>query len=156
VRVMLLIVMLETSSFLFSQTVCVGTDQHCAEAQKEKCASEPVPENFLLTKSNAVQGNVSDRTGANVQDVEVQLRSPRTGKVLQSVAVVDGVFDLGEVKSGSYRLIFVKRGNHTTERLRMWDQPHSLVCADSASTCSLSVVLTLHGTDDTMDFCPPR
>ncbi|MEO6965779.1 MAG: carboxypeptidase-like regulatory domain-containing protein [Acidobacteriaceae bacterium] len=157
VRKMLLVAMLGSTSFLFSQTVCVGTSQQqCIEAQKQKCASEPAPANFELPKDRVVQGTVADTTGESFQGVEVQLRIPKTGSVVQSVAAKDGTFNLGMVNAGFYRLIVVKQGEQGIKRLRMWDQPKSLVCADSTSAYRISVVLTLHGTDNTIDFCPPK
>ncbi len=152
---MLLVAMLGSSSFLFSQTVCIGTSQQCIESQKQKCASELAPANFELPEDRVVKGTVADTTGASFQGVEVQLRVPKTDAVLQSVAAKNGTFDLGMVKTGSYRLIVVKQGKQGFERLRGWDQSKSLVCTDN-STCRISVVLTVHGTDDTIDFCPPK
>jgi len=81
---------------------------------------------------------------------------PKTGTVLQSVGAKNGTFNLGEVKAGSYRLIVVNYEKQSIERLPLVDQPKSLICADSAPVCRLSVVLTFHGTDDTIDFCPPK
>ena len=154
---MLVVAMLGSSSFLFSQTVCIATSQQqCIELQKQKCASESAHANFELPEDRVVKGTVADITGASFLGVEVELRMPKTGVVLQSVTAKDGTFNLGTVKTGSYRLIFANKGKRGIERLRGWNQPKSLVCADSSSICRLQVILTFHGSDDTIDFCPPK
>jgi hypothetical protein len=52
-----------------------------------------------------------DQTGAKLDDgFAVQLRTPKTGVVLQSDDLKDGVFGLGQGKAGSYRLIVMKQG----------------------------------------------
>ncbi|MGB0123576.1 MAG: carboxypeptidase-like regulatory domain-containing protein [Silvibacterium sp.] len=152
----LLVGMLGSSSFLFAQTICLGTVQQCKEAQRQLCASEPAPANLELSEDKSVQGTVSDESGARLKDVEVQLQVPKTGTVLQSLSTRDGTFDMGIVKAGSYRLIFVKQGKQGIERLPLTDQPKSLVCDGGTAVCELAVVLTIHGTDNPIDFCPPK
>jgi hypothetical protein len=112
VKKLLLIAMLGLSSLLFAQTVCLGTLQQCIEAQKRLCDSEPAHANFELTKNELVLGTVLDQTGARFDDgFAVELRRPKTGVVLQSADLKDGVFGLGPVKAGSYRLIVMKQGS---------------------------------------------
>jgi hypothetical protein len=153
---MLLIALLGSSSFLFAQTVCVGTTQQCIEAQRKLCASEPAPVNLELSEDRLVSGTVADETGANFSDVEVQLRMPRTGAVLQSAAAKNGEFDFGKVKAGSYRLVVVKPTPSGPERLKEFDQAKLLACNGSTTKCELKVVLTVHGSDNPIDFCPPK
>lgn len=154
---LLLVAILGSSSFLFAQTVCIGTTQECAEAQQKLCASEPAPANFELLKSRRVIGIVQDQTGAKFESgIEVQLRVPEKDAILKSVVAKQGNFSLGQVKAGSYRLVVVELGKRGVERLSMFDQPTSLVCASDSDACRLSVIPTIHSTDNAIDNCPPR
>ena len=163
---MLLVGMLGLSSVLFAQVVCTGTTQQCIEAERKLCASEPAPANFDLPEDQSVAGTVLDPTGArfndvdengaNFNDVEVELRWPKSGAVLQSTPSKNGTFDFGKVKAGSYRLVVVKRSPSGPERLKGWDQAKSLDCKDVTTNCEITVVLTVHGSDDPIDFCPPK
>jgi hypothetical protein len=104
-----------------------------------------------------VVGRVIDQSGAAFErDVAVQLRSPKSGEVLQTATVIDGGFNLGEVQTGSYRLIVVKTGASDPERLKPFDQPQSLTCQNAGSQCKLEVMPKVHGTDNLIDFCPPK
>ena len=71
---------------------------------------------------------MSDKTGASIQGVDVQLRVPETGRVLRSVGAKDGTFYLVKVRAGSCRLIVVKQEKQRVERLALADQPKLLVC----------------------------
>ena len=155
-KVLLLIGMLGLSSFLFRQTVCIGTEQQCIEAQKHLCASEPAPTNFELSQDKVVSGTVSDESGGKFEDIyQLQLRVPKTGAILKSVELKNGVFDLGAVKAGAYRLIVVKQGKQLIERPPLFDQPGSMTCSEAAG-CNLAIVLKAHATDNPIDFCPPK
>ncbi|MGA7316732.1 MAG: hypothetical protein WBX22_22495 [Silvibacterium sp.] len=102
---LLLIAMLGLSSLL-APTACLGTRQQCIAAQKRLCDSEPVPAYFELTKNELVWGTVLDQTGAKFDDgFAVERCTPKTGVVHQSADLKDGVFGLGQVKAGSYRLM---------------------------------------------------
>lgn len=154
---LLLIAIWGSSSFLFGQTVCTGTTQQCIEAQHKLCASEPAPVNFELSKDRIVTGAVRDQTGAKFEgSIGVQLRVPEKGAILRSVVAKQANFSLGQVKAGSYRLIVVKLGKRKVERLVMFDQPTSLTSADDSGICRLSVVPIVHGTDNPIDYCPPK
>lgn len=154
---MLLIAILGSSSFLFAQTVCTGTTQQCIGAHQKLCASEPAPANFRLLKSRMVTGIVQDQTGAKFESgIEVQLRAPEKGTILKLVVAEQGNFSLGQVKAVAYRLIVVKSGERGVKRLVGFDQPASLVCAHGSGICNLSVVPTVHGSDNPIDYCVPR
>lgn len=158
-RKLLLIGMLGLSSFLFGQTVCIGTQQQCIEAQKRLCASEPAPANLELPQDKVVSGTVLDESGAKFGDIYpvlLQLRVPKTEAILSSVEVKDGAFDLGAVKAGSYRLIVVKQGKQSIERPPGFDQPGSMACSGATTTCNLAVILKVHATDNPIDFCQPK
>ena len=163
---LLLVAILGSSSFLFAQLVCVGTTEQCKKAHRELCASEPAPANLELSEDKFVTGTVLDvsgatfndvdATGVNLIDVGVELRAPNTSVVLQSTAARNGTFDFGKVKAGSYRMVVVKRSPRGPERLKLWDQAKSLACKGSTTKCEITVVLTIHGTDNPIDFCPPK
>ncbi|HEX4039464.1 MAG TPA: carboxypeptidase regulatory-like domain-containing protein [Acidobacteriaceae bacterium] len=153
---LLLIALFGSSSLLFSQTVCNGAVEQCREAQRRVCASEKAPANLKLSGSRIVEGEVIDQTGAKFAQVVVQLRSPSSDQVLRTATASDGEFDFGELPAGSYRLIVLRMEKSGPERLKMFDQPVSLLCAGSIPQCRLSVIPKLHGTDDPIDSCPPK
>ncbi len=154
---LLLIAILGLSGLLFSQTICTGTIEQCREAQKRLCADEKAPANLDLADAKTVIGTVLDQTGAKFErGVAVQLRSPKSGAVLRTATVGDGDFSLGELQPGLYRLIVVKIGASSPERLKMFDQPQRLICQDAGSRCSLTVMPIVHGSDNPIDFCPPK
>ena len=154
---LLLIAILGSSGLLFSQTICTGTVEECREMQKQLCADEKAQANLELSDSTSVEGTVVDQTGAKFETgVAVQLRSPKTGAVLQSASVANGEFHFGQILAGSYRLIVVKTTPSGAERLKMFDQPRSLVCQANGPVCILSVMPRVHGTDNPIDTCPPR
>jgi hypothetical protein len=137
VKKLLLIAMLGLSSLL-APTACLGTLEQCIEAQMHLCDSGPVPANFELTKNELVWGTVLDQTGAKFDDrFAVELRTPKTGVVLQSADLKDGVFGLRQVKAGSYRLIVMKqesklpRGPLCLIGLACWSAPRQRPIAHS-------------------------
>ena len=153
---LLLIALLGSSGFLFSQTICTGTTEQGREAQTRLCTEEKAPANLELNSSKMVTGVVTDQTGAKFEQVAVQLRSSESRQVLRSAAASNGEFNLGVVPSGSYRLIVVKIGPSGPERLKMFDQPASLRCTNAGNECKLTVVPRVHSTDNPIDHCPPK
>lgn len=154
-RRLLLISMLGSSSFLFTQTVCIGTVAKCRE-QLQLCASEPAPANLELSEDKIVTGTVLDPSGATFNEVEIELRTPKTSVVLQSTEAKNGKFDVGKVKAGSYRLIVVSRSSSGLQRLKGWNQATRFACKGGTTNCELTFMLTLHGTDNPIDYCPPK
>jgi hypothetical protein len=139
---LLLIALWGSGSLLFSQNAGISP-----EAFRRLCADEKAPANLQLSDAKVVEGTVIDQTGAKCE----------TGvAVLQSASVENGDFRLGQLIAGSYRLIVVNTTSSGPERLKMFDQPRSLVCETTGPICKLSVMPTVHGTDDLIDFCPPR
>jgi hypothetical protein len=154
---LLLIALLGSSGLLFSQTLCIGSVEQCREMQKQLCAEEKAPANLELSDSKLVEGTVIDQTGAKFETgVAVQLRSTKSGEIVRNAQVSNGVFSLGQIESGSYRLIFVKTLGAAIKRLVGFDQPKSLVCEVVGSICKLSVMPTVHGSDNPIDYCPPK
>ncbi|MGA7350002.1 MAG: carboxypeptidase-like regulatory domain-containing protein [Acidobacteriaceae bacterium] len=154
---LLLISVLGSSGLLFSQTICPGTAEQCREAQTRLCADERAPANLELSDSRSVEGTVAEQSGAKFETgVAVQLRSPKSGAILQSASVENGEFRFGQVPTGSYRLIVVKTTPSGPERLKMFDQPKSLVCQATGPICKLLMMPTIHGTDNPIDYCPPK
>jgi hypothetical protein len=151
-KTLLLIAFLGSSGLLFSQNVGISP-----EASRRLCADEKAPANLRLPDAKLVGGTVIDQTGAKFEaGVAVQLRSPKTGAVLQSASVENGDFHLGQAQPGSYRLIVVKTEGSEIKRLVGFDQPQSLVCEATGPTCKLSVMPTVHGSDNLIDYCPPK
>jgi len=156
-RELLLIALLGSSGLLFSQTICTGTAEQCREAQTRLCAEEKTPGNFELSDSRFVEGTVIDQAGAKFETgVAVELRSPKSGEILRSAQVSNGDFSLGQIQPGFYRLIVVKTGGSGVKRLVAFDQPQSLACEAPGPICKLSVMPTVHGTDNLIDSCPPK
>jgi hypothetical protein len=157
VRNLLLIALLGSSGSLFSQTICTGTVEQCCAMQKQLCADEKAPSNFQLTEPRRLEGIGVDQSGATFDaGVAVQLRSPTTGAILRSASVAHGNFQLDHVEPGSYRLIVVKITASGPERLKGFDQPKSLVCEETGQICKITIMPIIHGSDNTIDYCPPR
>jgi len=149
---LLLIAIFGSSGLLFSQNVGISP-----EAFRRLCADEKAPPNLQLPDAKLVEGTVIDQSGAKFETgVAVQLRSPKSGEIVRSAQVSNGDFSLGQIESGSYRLIVVKTDGSGTKRLVGFDQSKSLVCEAAGPICKLSVMPTLHGTDNLIDSCPPK
>ena len=154
---LLFAILIFSNSFVFSQVVCVGSVQKCADAQARVCAAEKAQVNLEVTQAAMVSGIVKDQTGAAFSDdAAIQLRNPGTGVVLRTVPVAhEGTFDLGSIDRGKYRLIVVRSKDGKITRLAPFDQPANLKCGESAK-CSIELVLTVDRTDNVVDLCPPK
>ena len=151
------IVILGSSGLLFSQTICTGTVEECREAQTRLCVDEKAPANLELHEGRLGEGTVVDQTDAKFETgFAVQLRLPKSGEIVRSAQVSNGDFSLGQIESGSYRLIVVKADGTGTKRLVAFDQPRSLICESPGPICKLSVMPTVHGSDNPIDYCPPK
>ena len=140
-----------------SQTVCMGNDEQCREAQKQLCANEKAESNFVTSGATSVRGEVRDQTGAPfTAGYVVQLRNATTGQVLQS-SMLDsaGRFSFADVPTVRLRLIVVRLVGGKIVRPPLFDQPSQLTC-ESSQSCDLKIVLKVHGTDNPIDYCPPK
>jgi hypothetical protein len=143
---------------LFAQADCLGTPEQCAAAaQSRLCAEERADANLEIGRRTMLQGFVLDQTGAVLgKGFGVQLREVPTGKVLQFSALAeDGRFRFDPLPAGNYRMIIVRSEHGSVARLKMFDQPQALRCGGSGE-CVLELNLTLHGTDNPIDQCPPK
>jgi len=148
------------SSFAMGQTVCVGPDgKPCAaDPQMRWCKAEPTPANLRIVKTTHFSGVLFAKSGAPItfEHPMAQLREPGTGKVLFASPVDGhGAFDFAAVPAGNFRFIGFSVINDKPTRLPLTDQPKPLHC-DGESECKVKVVLDIHGTDNPIDFCPPK
>jgi hypothetical protein len=140
----------------FSQTVCIAGNKACVEAQKKACASERAEANLDMVVPSAVQGVAKDPSGAFLKGYLVQVRDVASGTTLQSAAIdANGQFNIAHLAQGKYRFIIVTLSNGKIVRPPLFDQPSALRC-DGSEMCNLNIVLKLHGTDNPVDFCPPK
>jgi hypothetical protein len=148
------------SSFVLAQTVCIGADgKPCpVDPQMRWCKAEPTPANLRIVKPAHFSGVLFDKSGAPItfEHPVAQLREPATGKVLFSSPVDEhGAFDFTAVPPGDFRFIVFSVVNAKPVRLPLMDQPKLLHC-DGEPECKVKVVLDMHGTDNPIDFCPPK
>jgi hypothetical protein len=140
---------------------CKGTAAQCAERNEKFCATaESSAANLKVQTQTRIWGVLIDPSGAVFAHPQpgltVELRDPKSSRVLASSKVSEtGTFDLGPVSHGNYRLIAVLIVDGKTARYRGWEQPKALACGD-AGECTLAMLLRASGTDNPVDFCPPR
>ena len=140
---------------------CNGSASGCASRREEFCKkSESVAANLSVPKKTKIWGLLIDPSGAPFAHPEngltVELRAPQNREVVSSSRVSEmGTFDLGAVAPGTYRLIAVLIIDVKQTRYRGWVQSHSLACGES-DECTLAVLLRPSGTDNPIDFCPPK
>jgi hypothetical protein len=136
-----------------SQVVEVGHDGkgRPLDGSPEYCASvEPLRPNLVLSTGTAVQGRVTDQTRAPFKNSPVGLRRFISETKQESIKKLstdaDGMFDLGTVKRGEYRLLLSPH--------RGFKQPEKLEC--SSRSCTLDAVLIVNPTDQLASSCPIR
>jgi len=148
----------------FGQVVevpCKGSVSECAHRHEEVCKKgENTAANLIVPKKTKVWGLLIDPSGVPFEHTRngltIQLGDPKTSQVIASSQVSEmGTFELGEVVPGKYRLIAVLIVDGKTTRFHGWAQPNSLACGDS-DECTLAMLLRPSGTDNPIDFCPPK
>jgi hypothetical protein len=157
VRRILILGLLCCNGVGLSQTVCLGNSEQCREAQKRLCANEKAEANLVTSGAKVVGGDVRDPSGATFPaGYIVQLRDSTTGQVLR-FAVLDsaGRFSFTDVPSVRIRLLVVRLVEGKIVRPPLFNQPSGLAC-ESLQNCDLKIVLKVHGTDDPLDYCPPK
>jgi hypothetical protein len=149
-------------TFLISQIVCYTTDgKPCPpDPEMKYCREEVVTPNLSVAKAAHVSGIlVEEKTDLPMvfKSEIMQLRDPKSMVILISVSVSEnGLFDLGVVPAGEYRLLAVrKKADGSLERLPEIDQPNRMVCTEE-SDCKIYAVQHIHGTDWLYEFCPPK
>jgi hypothetical protein len=140
---------------------CKGSATECAEKFEKFCESaEYTAANLTVPTKTRIWGLLIDPSGAAFVHPEpgltVELRDPNTSRIIASNRVGEmGTFDFGAVSPGSYRIIAVLIVDGKTARYRGWDQPKGLTCG-VADECTLAMLLRSHGSDNPIDFCPPK
>jgi hypothetical protein len=148
------------SSVSFSQTICLGSDgKPCPPGwEMQLCDDEIVTSNLFVAKPVKLIGVLFDPTGAPItfEKTFIQIRDSQSKIVLLSTQLdVKGRFDLGTVPAGNYRFLAVWIKEGKIKRLPLADQPTDLFCSDETE-CVLRIVIRFHGTDNPIDFCPPK
>jgi hypothetical protein len=148
------------SSISFAQTVCLGTNgKPCSTDPKMRwCDDEKVMPNLSITKPVKLGGVLLDETGAPIifDRTLVQIRDHKTNTVLLSASLNEkGQFDFGLVPAGEYRFLAVWLKDGKIRRLPIADQLKNLSCS-SEKACNLTIVIHFHGSDNPIDFCPPK
>jgi hypothetical protein len=158
---------LYASAFASSQAICIGKNGNpCTDSEfnEKYCKPEKAPGNLFLAQPVRVFGTFLDPSGIplDFEDVTpgyhtiVQIKSVGTGAILFAVPVNQkGQFDFERIPAGTYRLILVWMKDGKFRRLPLADQPKEIRCAQ-ASDCDVHSVITFHGTDNLVDFCPPK
>ncbi|MGD0940806.1 MAG: hypothetical protein ABR905_13960 [Terracidiphilus sp.] len=143
---------------LKGQLLCIDARNGRSTEGDCSCEGEKVSLNLTIAKSVKVTGALFDVTGAPIQYNEsiIEVRDPLKNKILSSVVLDEQArFDLGVVPEGTYRLVTYKKNGKKTSRLPLFDQPKLMFCSGE-SECKLRIVLTIHGTDQPYEFCPPK
>jgi hypothetical protein len=148
------------SSISFAQSICLSPDGKPCQADPEMrwCADEKVLPNLFMVKSVKLNGVLLDETGAPVifEKTLVQIRDQKTNTVLLSASLNEkGQFDFGLVPADEYRFLALWMKDGKIRRLPIADQPKTLSCSGEKE-CNLTIVIHFHGTDNPIDFCPPK
>jgi hypothetical protein len=138
----------------------LGSSISFAQANREMrwCKDEKVLQNLSVAKPTKLSGVLLDETGAPIvfEKTLVQIRDQKTNAPLLSAPLdAMGQFDLGRVPAGEFRFLAVQLKAGKTLRLPLADQPKALLCSDDAE-CRLKIVIHFHGSDNPIDFCPPK
>jgi hypothetical protein len=151
-------------AFSSGQNVCIGkggnpcTPEESRQIQEQLCKAEASPPNLSVASPARLTGALLDPTGAPIvfEKIMVQIKAPKTDTVLRSVPVDGkGHFDLGLTPAGQFRLIAMVLKDGKPGRLPLAEQPRALTCPNE-NDCRLEITIRFHGTDNPIDFCPPK
>ncbi len=148
------------SSISFSQTICISPDgKPCPpDPNMRWCDDEKVLPNLSITKPVKLIGVLFDSTGAPItfEKTFIQIRDSQSKTVLLSTQLDEkGRFDLGTVPAGKYRFLEVRLKDGKLQRLPTADQPKNLFCSGDKE-CNLKIMIHFHGSDNPIEFCPPK
>ena len=161
------VVALAIPSIMYSQWICIGKDgKPCTdkEVYEMVCQPENSPANLSVAQQVRLIGTFLDPTGAplNFDAVRpdhhaiVQIRDVKSGQILYAVPLrASGEFEFESVPAGEYRLIIVWMKDGKFSRLPLADQPKAMLCSNSKE-CRISMTISFHGTDNPIDWCPPK
>ena len=150
-----------------SQWICVGKDgKPCTDKEVDEmvCQPEKAPANLFVSHQVRLIGTLLDPTGApiNFDAVRpgnrsiVQIKDLKSAQILFAVPLrSNGEFEFESVPAGDFRLIVVWMKDGKFSRLPLADQPKALFCSD-AKECRVSTTITFHGSDNPVDWCPPK
>jgi hypothetical protein len=156
VKIVVFASVLFASSFACGQLVCGGTTEHCREAQKKICSAEPVPANLILSVAATVSGTLKDGSEDAFKQVPLSLKSePADRVILTAKTDENGLFELGHLESGEYRLIMLGSAQSTKPERIGFDQPIRQVCKGSPR-CDVLYILNPTPTDQAVSLCPPK
>lgn len=136
----------------------LGCQLVCGPRQNCSCGKEKVSPNLTVSNPVRLTGALYDPTGAPIQFEKtiIQVRNAKNEEVLFSTELDNkGRFDLGIVPAGRFRLIPIWKKDKEVARLPGFDQPKPSSCSGEKE-CDLRTVLSLHGTDQLFEFCPPK
>ena len=162
-------VMLAFPSALPGQTLCVANGRACTaeetrQLHEQECLAEKAPANLFVVHPVRLTGTFIDPSSAPIafdalrldHRTIVQIKSSASGEILFAVPLrQNGEFEFELVPEGAYRLILVWMKDGKFTRLPLADQPKEIHCSDSKE-CRISSVLSFHGSDNPIEFCPPK
>jgi hypothetical protein len=150
-----------------SQAFCIGEHgKPCTDKEFDDmfCKPEKAPANLFLAHPARLIGTLFDPSGAPLSFDAirpefrsiVQIKDAKSGQILFAVPLrSNGVFEFESVPAGNFRLIVVWMKDGNFRRLPLADQPEAIHCTD-ATECKVSTIIWFHGTDNLVDFCPPK
>jgi hypothetical protein len=154
-KIVALLVITVSTRLAFSQTVCGGSAAQCEKRQTRLCKAEKAAPNLNLSSATTVRGTVRDGSGEVISTrYSIEIRDT-DGVVIADAVLKAGRFEFPDLEKGSYRMLVLRFVGEKKLRPDLFDQPGESVCG-SANECDLNIVLKLHGTDDPLDFCPPK
>jgi hypothetical protein len=152
---------------MHSQWVCIGVDgKPCTDKDVDEmvCKPEKAPANLSVAHPVRLVGTFLDPSAAplNFDAVRpdhhsiVQIKDVKSGQILFTVPLrPNGEFEFESVPTGEYRLIVVWMKDGKFSRLPLTDQPKAILCSD-LKECKIKSILSFHGTDNPVDWCPPK
>jgi hypothetical protein len=152
---------------LSAQTMCVGKNGTPCTGDGgvgTACNAEKTPANLSVSSPVHLTGKLIDASGAPIDfdslksgyQTIIQIRNPDSREVIFAVPLrKNGEFEFELVPAASYRLIAVWMHDGKFGRLPLADQPEQLACKEEKD-CRLVATIRLHGTDNPIDFCPPK
>jgi 5-hydroxyisourate hydrolase-like protein (transthyretin family) len=139
-------------ALLLSSTISVAQVVQIGPKDPDFCKKvEVIVPNLKLHKNTLLRGRITDATGAPFKTSKVELRrfinESKQKTIKTMITNSNGEFNLGQVKSGEYRLL--------ASPTRAFQQPETLECFDHEN-CELNIVLKVNSSDMPESVCPIR
>jgi 5-hydroxyisourate hydrolase-like protein (transthyretin family) len=137
---------------LIASSVAAGQVVQIGPPDPNYCKNiETIRPNFKLQKQTHIHGRIIDVQGSPLKTSKVELRrfinESKQKTIKTTVSDSNGEFDLGQVKSGEYRLL--------ASPTRGFQQPETLDCYERQN-CELNIMLKVNSTDMLESVCPIR